>query len=273
MSAKSKNNNLGFHLTKWYLDFVGKDGTVVICYAAQLGWNNYTVPYSNLLVHKPGESTIQKTSFKNAKSPLMTDGEISWRQKAFKFSGIWKKLNASLEEVLYSSKDGSLEWKCHQPRSLVVLNIEDEKLTGEGYAEELYMTIPTWKIPMNELRWGHFFSENHCLVWIEIKEKDIKQWVWVNNDLVEGSTITDSEVLIPSRNLKILMDQKEVLENDQKIKSVVRKLDRFLPGFAKIIPKNFLLADETKWYSRAKLYQDNDMISKGQCIHEFVDFK
>jgi hypothetical protein len=52
----------------------------------------------------------------------------------------------------------------------------------------------------------------------------------------------------------------------------VEKLVRYLPGFKKILPLNFLMADETKWLSRAELHSEHDSVVKGMAIHELVRF-
>ena len=187
-SANGKKKN-GFHLSKWYLDFVGADGTVVIGYAAKLGWHSYSVPYSNLLVNKPGTAPYQLSSFRKVTMPVISEEEITWDPENLKVSGKWIKKSNSIEEKLVSTEEGFLNWQCYQPRAEVELEIEGSTIKGAGYVEELVMTIPAWKIPMNELRWGHVVSDDYCIVWIEIKEKDSKQWIWVNDDPVEASTI------------------------------------------------------------------------------------
>jgi hypothetical protein len=63
-----------------------------------------------------------------------------------------------------------------------------------------------------------------------------------------------------------------VLEADKKIQQVVGKLVRYLPGFRKVIPESFLMADACKWHSQARVDMGPKGTFTGQAIHEFVNF-
>ena len=66
---------------------------------------------------------------------------------------------------------------------------------------------------------------------------------------------------------------KELLESEKKISSLVQKLIRYIPGINKLIPVNFLMADEFKWLSKCDFQGDNNTYSHGMSIHELVNFK
>ena len=262
MKYSPQTNKKGFHLTKWFLDFVGEDGSVLICYAARLTWKGITAPYTNILWQRPGHPTTQKTRYTRVRMPVQDGRQLIWGDSA-----------EPIDARLYESEKGFLDWHCLQPRSRVTLELDGGQYIGEGYAEVLHMTIPTWEMPMRELRWGHFLSPGHWGVWIEIKEEaGAHQWVWWDGKLETGCRISDTDLYIPGVNASLHLSCGRVLEADKKIQQVVGKLVRYLPGFRKVIPESFLMADACKWHSQANMDLGSDGKITGQAIHEFVNF-
>ena len=77
--------NKGFHLTKWFLDFIGEDGTVMIAYAARLTWRGISVPYANMLWYRPGEPVKEKNRYTQAHLPKI-DRESILSEQASRFT-------------------------------------------------------------------------------------------------------------------------------------------------------------------------------------------
>jgi hypothetical protein len=174
---------------------------------------------------------------------------------------------------IFDSGEGFLDWNCFQPASKVQLRMNGNRLEGSGYAEQLILTALPWKIPMDELRWGRFGSDENNMVWIELKEKEKRQWLWLNGEKVENCIIEDRYIRLPEKDLVLNLDRGIVLESEKKIFAVVEKLIRYIPGFNKIMPLNFLMADEYKWLSKGQLQANNKTLSNGMAIHELVNFK
>ena len=84
---------------------------------------------------------------------------ITWSDSKFGVSGTWKSMATMIQTRIFDSAEGFLDWKCFQPASKVQLRINDTVLEGRGYAEQLILTVPPWRIPMDELRWGRFGSD------------------------------------------------------------------------------------------------------------------
>jgi hypothetical protein len=263
-----------FHLNKWFLDFVGKNGAAMIFYAAKLTWYGWSASYTSWLWHDPGSGVSLKTRFRNVHMPLINDDIITWKDTGFGVSGIWESSAKTVSARLFDSEEGFLDWMCYQPASKVKLRIKENILEGRGYAEQLILTVPPWKIPMDELRWGRFGSDENNMVWIELRDKDKKQWLWLNGEKIGNCIIEDEQIILPGKDLVLNLDKGILLESEKKIFTVVEKLIRYIPGFNKIMPVNFLLADEFKWLSWGQLETTNrKVISSGMAIHELVNFK
>jgi len=263
----------GFHLDKWFLDFTGENGEAMIFYAAKLTWHGWTASYTSWLQYDAVQGVRLKSRFRNVQMPQKKDHLIEWSDAKFGISGTWRALADRIEARIFDSEDGFLDWRCFQPASQVQLKISDRVLEGKGYAEQLILTVPPWKIPMDELRWGRFGSMQNNIVWIELREKERKQWLWLNGEKIGNCTIEDDCISIPDHNMVLKLDRGAVLEAEKKVFSVVNKIIRYIPGFKKVVPINFLMADEFKWLSKGELQANSSVVSKGMAIHELVNFK
>lgn len=273
MAAKATNIKQGnFYLSKWFLDYTGTNGEAMIFYSAKLTWRGWNASYTSWLSYSPDSGVSVKSRFSNIRIPELNTEVISWSDSKFGVSGTWNAVSPMVRCRLFDSEEGLLDWECCQPASIVNLKINDRVLHGDGYAEHLTLTIPPWKIPMDELRWGRFISNNNILVWIELRKKGKKQWLWLNGEKISDCFIEDNRIAIPIKNLVLTLDRGVILESEKKIQSVVGKIIRYLPGFNKIMPLGFLMADECKWLSKGKLLSNGNILSEGMAIHELVDF-
>jgi len=267
------NHPSHFYLNKWFLDFVDDNGNAMIFYSAEFKWHGLKIPYSSWLNCDKDGSVTQKSRFRNVQLPAKNEDIISWKDSKFGVSGVWRRSALPISARIFESDDGFLDWKCYQPASQTELKVGGIVKLGKGYAEQLVLTIPVWKIPMDELRWGHVRSENYQIVWIELIENETKQWLWLNGERIYNCKIDDHLILIPDKNISINLDQGVVLESEKKIMSVVEKLMNYVPGLKKHIPLKFLLADERKWLSKAIISSEKNWIENGITIHEYVNFK
>jgi hypothetical protein len=262
-----------FHLNKWFLDFTGENGEAMIFYAAKLTWYGLSTSYTSWLRYDAAFGVRLKSRFRNVQIPQINDDLISWDDTKYGVSGTWESLAKMIRARLFDSDEGFLDWQCFQPASKVQLRINDRILDGRGYAEQLILTVPPWKIPMDELRWGRFGSDESNMVWIELREKEKRQWLWLNGEKIENCIIEDDRVSLPEKNLILNLDRGVVLESEKKIFSVVEKLIRYIPGFSKVMPISFLMADEIKWLSKGELQTHGSTFENGTAIHELVNFK
>jgi hypothetical protein len=266
------SHRVNFQLIKWFLDFTTDDGNAMIFYAAEMRWHRWTSKYTSWLNHSPNTGSQFRSRFTSVKMPRLNGNEITWNDSKFGVSGTWNSTVKPINARLFESDSGFLDWNCFQPKSDVRLVIGNEVKEGRGYAEQLILTALPWKIPMNELRWGRYVSDKNYVVWIELREKDRQQWMWMNGDNLEKCMIEDDRIEAPQQEFTLSLDRAFVLESEKKISSVTGKLIRYVPGFNKIMPVKFLMADETKWLSHGRLQINNQKPDYGMTIHERVNF-
>ena len=195
----------------------------MIFYAATLKWQGLQVSYTSWLHHHPAEGTRLLSRLRHVQMPVREGSLISWADPGFGVSGTWTSRSPMVEDRIFDSEEGYLDWHCYQPASDVRLTVNGKSLEGRGYAEQLIMTVPTWKIPMDELRWGRFGSDEDTLIWIELREKEKKQWLWHNGEKIADAVIEDDHIVIPERKLVLDLDRSVILESEKKILSVVER--------------------------------------------------
>ena len=179
----------------------------MIFYVAKLKWYGWSVSYTSWLHHDPTSGVNLKSRLRNVQIPQVKNNIITWSDPKFGVSGTWESLADLIQARIFDSEEGFLDWKCFQPASKVELRINDRILEGKGYAELINLTVPPWKIPMDELRWGRFISTENNMVWIELREKTKQQWLWLNGEKIENCIIEDRLISLPEQDLVLKLDQ------------------------------------------------------------------
>lgn len=261
-----------FYLNKWFLDFIGNNGETMIFYSAKLSWKGFSVHYASWIDHHPESGVKVKSHFLNVQVPEIKDKLITWHDDKFKISGSWETMDEALHERIFDSDDGYLDWNCFQPASLVQLKIKNKIIRGNGYVEQLILTTPPWHIPMNDLRWGRFHSLHDTMVWIELRKEKKQQWLWLNGEKIMNCSIEDNHISSVEKNFSLKLDRSVILESEKKIFQVVQKLLSYLPGFNKLMPSKFLMADNRKWLSKGEFQKNGSLVTQGMAIHEWVNF-
>ncbi len=252
-----------FHLNKWYLDCVGETGDSVICYSATLNWKRMSVAYASLLTLS-GNAPKQKTSLLNVKQPEQIPDGLLWHSPGLNCRGLWRPVSARMDAItLYESAAGSVKWHCLQPISLVNASVGQDIYSGLGYVEHLEMTIEPWELPIDELRWGRFLSDNVYVVWIQWTGRYTLKKLFVNGSIFENAEISVDRVRWDEGNLSILNNS--ALRNGPIINTVLSKV----PVLHSMVPCMFRNAHESKWLGCGVLKQGNE-IYKGWVIHEVV---
>jgi hypothetical protein len=257
MSASS------FALSKWYMDCIDADGNAFIGYAAFIRWKDISFNYSNSLVYTGKIATA--TSLVGVTAPLLENGELTWRSRGLKAGGTWKIKGEAISEQLTKNEKGGINWNCIMPKAIAEVGTKKFLFKGLGYAEKLDMSMKPWDLQVHEIRWGRFVSGESSLVWIVWKGPVPLSFAYLNGERVEDVEVTDTNVMLPSRNTSVVFSETVTLREGPVISTAFAKL-RWLRG---LFPANILNTFECKWRSRAILRKGTETHT-GWAIHESV---
>ncbi|MGB8262116.1 MAG: hypothetical protein WCE75_17290 [Terracidiphilus sp.] len=252
-----------FTLVKWYMDCVTEDGEVAVLYCVDLHWGRIHARYSSALTagERPPESHASMAGYRVSAS----EGEIAVEAPRLKAEGNWRADAPPVRQMVYQSDAGEVEWNCLQPRSLVQLRIGERAWNGLGYAECLTVTVPPWKLPMRQLRWGRFVSPENSLAWVDWQGGHSTSFAVHNGRTVETLAVSDAEVAVPGATLT--MEEPLPLRTGRLASTV-------LPGLSALgglLPRSLFNIEEHKWRSRGRLAAQ-EQSSRGWVIHEVVDW-
>ena len=148
------------------------------------------------------------------------------------------------------------------------MQVGNIRLHGLGYVEFLEMTIPPWKLPIEELRWGRFVSTTDSIVWIDWQGDHPLRFVTHNGTKIDCGVLDDTGVSSRDNLLQLKLDQSMVIRSGPIINTALKKI----PGIELVVPANILHTDECKWVSRGTLLNGGHPPSTGFAVHEIVRF-
>src|SRR5450759_2821268 len=148
-----------FRLDKWYFDCVSADLAVLIGYAAKLKYGPIDISYGARITKTTDGPLSQRQSLSFGRVDEEPDC-IRWSKYALRVAGTWIGGRRFESTVLVDGADGSIEWQCLGANSEVSVRVGGEAIEGLGYAERISVTIPPWRLPFRELRWGRYIGED-----------------------------------------------------------------------------------------------------------------
>ena len=154
-----------FRLHKWYFDCVTASGEAAIVYSARLRWGLLDLGYSAVIHADQGAPASQVQVWRSI-APRIQGSVLHWKDPVLGAQGSWEGIAAGPEVPLLEG----LRWRCHQPGGPAWLRLPaGRELRGLGYAEELLLELPPWRLPFAELRWGRFIPDGGgpALAWIQ----------------------------------------------------------------------------------------------------------
>jgi len=256
-----------FRLEKWYMDASSEKGQAFIAYAASLQWNLVNLNYSGY-TFLPGhsEKILKRSTFSPKQLLQITADRIEW--KCFQAKAIWQRGDASIEETLFSSDDGEITWSCIFPTSNANIEIGSHKIENSlGYAEKITLSIPPWKIPIHELHWGRYLSEEHTVIWIQWIGPVPRTLIYFNGDKITDAKISTTQIIF--RDYTLELKQNNTLRKGTVLSTVFGKF----PSLAKLFPSSIVALEENKWLSDGTLIKTGRVVSSGKAIHELVIWK
>jgi len=258
----------GFHLAKWYFDCITDSGDACIGYAAVVRWNKFTLHYTSVVHGNAHNGFTSSTSLHSTKLPVLHHDTMEWTCKELDANGSWKRKYNPIDRTLLENEHGWIRWSCIMPGAETDLRIGHVQYTGLGYVEYLEMTIPPWKLPIEELRWGRFISATNAVVWIDWRGVHPLRFVSHNGTEINCRTLDDTVITSHNNLVRLQLDTSTVIRSGPIINTALKKI----PGIDLVIPKNILNTDERKWLSHGTLQNGNLHPSAGFAIHEIVRF-
>jgi hypothetical protein len=134
--------------------------------------------------------------------------------------------------------------------------------------EHLRLTIPPWRLPIRELRWGRFVNARDALVWIDWRGPYERQLVYYNGSPVRASTISEHEIRFGDSGAVLSFETSTILREGALGDTALS----VLPNLKRLFPESLLGIRESKWLSRAVLRQADQADSVGMAIHEVVEW-
>jgi len=256
-----------FSIAKWYMDCIDPEGNTFIGYAAILSWGKLVLKYSSQLIYTSENGLIEKNSLRKTEFPQLKNGLLNWNLAYTKTKANWKSLDRAIETKLLESENGNIDWYCAQPKAKAeVLSLNNSLFKGFGYTEKLTMNTKPWELPIDEIRWGRFLSENHSMIWINWTGPKSLNLVYINGILIQDAIVKDFEISSISENIELTLSNSVTLRKGSLISTA---LSRF-PKLKKIFPEKILATFECKWRSAGTLKINKVETGPGWAIHEIV---
>jgi hypothetical protein len=258
-----------FTLTKWYCDCVAPDGRVVIAYWASLTWRHLALTWQNVVHYETGTPPVRRSSLTSAPPPDVGEDVITWRAPALGCEIEVQLRQRSIEERLLDDGTGVVEWRAEAPAAVVSVHLRGfAPLKGPGYADRVLLTVPPWRLPIRELRWGRWIdaASIRSVVWIDWRGESPRTWVFVDGRMAPSAVVSDDGV--SAGEVHVAIGNRRTLET-----MAFSEVAEMIPPLRTAVPKALLALRQTRWCSDATLQEGDAAPLSGQAIHEMVVFR
>ncbi len=254
-----------FELVKWYLDAVEPDGTATIAYWASLAWLGVDVTWHDVSRYVPGQPPLESSSLRRVPPPAVTDRHITWQSDRLGLASVHEAATPPITVTLLDDAHGRITWECIAPSARARFDRAGATTEGTGYVERITMTVPPWQLPIDELRWGRWMSDDAAtsLVWIDWRGALPRRWVVCNGALHEAASVRDDGIDLHAGRLALGVPRALHTRS-------VGKMLRGLAGLARVAARIPLSWEEHKWCSRATWTGSAGESVPGWAIHEIV---
>lgn len=256
-----------FKLSKWYLDCVTDEGEAFVGYSASLRWKALSLEYSSFLVRRKTGEIIARSTLQGGKRPVVDEASLTWDCPSLKLQGVWKSRQKPITHRIFGKSDTPLDWSCLQPHAVATVSVADlGRFEGSGYVDYLDLPTQPWKLPLDELRWGRYLSDQESIIWMDFKGPGHETIVFHNGVHCFGAQVSDCEIVLGENRPRLLFQETEVLRKGVLSSTALSAI----PGINKLLPARMLNTEELKWRSRGLLKKGNSILDTGWSIHEIV---
>lgn len=257
----------GLHLSKCYVDCVGDAGDWAIAYHARLCWGPVALGYASLLGRRGPDGPWSASTLRPGPTPTADPGYVAWNTPALHLSVSARSRSEPFGRRLLEGTAGTVDWDCLAPCAEVSLRSgSGAGWSGLGYGERLEVRCPSWRLPIEQLRWGRFLTPTRTVVWIGWWGAEPRTLVFDNGRCQADAEIGDGEVRFGRSRLTL---DRQAVVRDADLAEILKPLARLralpLAEAARI--------HETKWLSRGTLHDPTSSEPvDGWVIHELVVF-
>jgi hypothetical protein len=251
----SREASPAVELSKWYLDVATPDGRCAIVYAARLRLLRVSLHVQGVLL-LGGKGVRSRWSVLPARAPRMEGTRLAFGSAPLGLHARLDAVDPPFSTRLHDGATGFIDWDCRVPRAEAEVRVGSEIFAGLGYAEQIQITLPSWELPIRELRWGRLLSPACGVVWIEWRGPAPLRLALRNGRPASLSRVGDREVAVDGevhrlRPVATLRDA---------------PLSGTLPGaLRRALPRVGLGLREKKWLARGTVGG-----APGLAIHEVV---
>jgi hypothetical protein len=222
----------------------------------------------NLALHEPGAPPTYRSSFSRVAEPELSGGLLTWRAEALGCSITGQAGQAPFGLRLLDRADGTVDWQCQAcPARMQVMMSDGTALSGPGYAERLTLSLPPWRLPIDELRWGRWIAADggRSIVWIDWRGVHPLTAVFLDGVRQGIATVDDDRVAADDVVLN-MADQRTLHRR------ALRDVIGAAGPLARVFPAAWLDVEDCKWMSVGTLQGAGARPETGWAIHEHVRF-
>ena len=255
-----------FVLTKWYLDSVDAGGRSAVLYSTALTWGRARVGWHGVSICEADQRVTHRASVRPTPLPERDGDRLAWRADPLGCAVDCRPSVPPFALRLLDRDDGCLEWRCEAPAARVDVTLADApSLFGVGYAECLSLTFLPWRLPIDEMRWGRWVSDDgaRSLVWIDWKGPHPRTDAYLDGRPEPAPVVGDRDV--QAGGVRLAMAPRRRLYS--------RSLGSALAGLGpvlKLLPASWRELEDAKWICRARLDEPGGRTNDGWCIDEVV---
>ena len=260
--------SLSFRLEKQYLDCIDDRGNCFIIYVAGLHLFQIRINYSSLIFSDCTGITTGKTSLRKPGKPESGD-IINFNNKNLHIEGQWTRVDDPLPLFCYNADNNQeLTWNCHHPRALTEITFNGNKFSGYGYAETLALSIKPRNLPIEELRWGRFLSEEYTIVWTNWKGRYPVNKLYCNGIEYNDPMFEEGRLIFGEGTYELLFNEISLIR-----KGKLSNLFSRIPWMKIFFSIHILNSLEIKYKAKSVLTLNQEISSTGWSLYEIVTWK
>ncbi|MBL7789075.1 MAG: hypothetical protein JNL75_04490 [Chitinophagales bacterium] len=257
-----------FNLEKKYFDVIDNNGNCFIAYWAELYILIIKINFSSIIINNSENITTEKVSLTKTDKPNQ-DNDFTFKNKKLGITFVFNGKKTGVKEELYQNiQEEKLVWDCHHPLASVSLYYDGINYRGLGYSETIHMSLAPWELPIDELRWGRYLSQDTSIVWIEWKGSNPLRKIYYNSSYYEDGSIDNEKLVFGSGKYQVYFLSPSVIY-EGKISNHLKNLN----WLKWIINKRILETIEVKFKSKAIFKVNDSMMNTGWSLYEIVKWK